>query len=309
MRSTVAICTHNRAGVLATTVRSVVRQADEVLVVDNASSDETAVVVQELVTNYPNVRYVHEPNVGLSHARNRAMAEANHGVVVFLDDDAVAGDGLVAAHVAAYADFRVGATGGRIDLAWPKGRRPRWMPRALDGMYAGLELGDNERDLGPSEGPYGANMSVRRDLGRMLGFDPALGRQGDSLISNEETHFFARLRRTHVVRYVPSAVVDHAVLPGRDELGYLLKRSFASGQSDVIASRLDGDKMRSYSVLASLLGNVTRTVTMRGAGQWGPKGFVAGLAWAAEDVGRLSRLLRFGGGSGRTDRGTRKDRS
>ena len=122
-----AICTHNRAGVLPTVVRSVVHQADEVLVVDNASTDDTAVAVQELITNYPNVRYVTEPTVGLSHARNRALAEAEHEIVVFVDDDAVAEDGFVAAHVAAYEDFRVGATGGRIDLAWPKGRRPRWL--------------------------------------------------------------------------------------------------------------------------------------------------------------------------------------
>jgi glycosyltransferase involved in cell wall biosynthesis len=290
VRATVAICTHNRAAVVASVVRSVVHQADEVVVVDNASSDDTAVVVGELITNHPNVRYVEEPNVGLSHARNRAMAEAAHDVVVFVDDDAVAGDGLVAAHLAAYEDFRVGAAGGRIDLAWPKGRRPWWLPHALDGMYAGLELGSDARDLGPSEGPYGANMSVRRDLGRKLGFDPALGRQGTSLISNEETHFFARLRRTHVVRYVPDAVVSHAVLPGRDELGYLLRRSFASGQSDVIASQLDGNSMRAYSVLASLAGNAARTVTLRGAGTWGPKGCVAGLAWSAEDLGRLRAL-------------------
>lgn len=291
VRATVAICTHNRAGVVPSVVRSVVHQADEVLVVDNASTDDTAIAVQELITNYPNVRYVEEPNVGLSHARNRALAEAQHEVVVFVDDDAVAGDGLVTAHVAAYEDFRVGATGGRIDLAWPKGRRPRWLPHALDGMYAGLELGENERDLGPSEGPYGANMSVRRDIGRRLGFDPSLGRQGNSLISNEETHFFERLRRAHVVRYVPKAVVSHAVLPGRDELGYLLQRSFASGQSDVIASRLEDNHMRVSSVIGSLAGNAVRTVTLRGAGHWGPKGFVAGLAWTVEDLGRLRRLF------------------
>lgn len=294
MGSTVAICTHNRARVLAATVRSVVGQADEVLVVDNASTDDCATVVAELGAVYENVRYVLEPNLGLSHARNRALAEAAGDVVVFLDDDAVAGPGLVAAHVEAYADFRVGATGGRIELDWPKGRRPWWLPQALDGMYAGLELGDQARDLGPSEGPWGANMSVRRDLGRRLGFDPSLGRHGTSLMSNEETHFFARLRRTHVVRYVPKALVVHEVLPSRDTLGYLLKRSYAAGQSDVVASRIEGDRMRAYSVGASLMSNLARMVTARGAGTWGPKGFVAGLAWAAEDVGRLRTLLRRG---------------
>lgn len=291
MSSTVAICTHNRGRVLAATIRSVVSQADEVLVIDNASTDDTATVVSELASVYENIRYVAEPNLGLSHARNRALAEAKGEVVVFLDDDAVAGEGLVAAHVEAYADFRVGATGGRIDLDWPKGKRPWWLPHALDGMYAGLELGEAARDLGPSEGPYGANMSVRLDVGRRLGFDPSLGRQGASLISNEETHFFARLRRTHVVRYVPKAVVNHEVLPARDSVNYLVKRSFAAGQSDVIASRLEGDRMRVHSVASSLVGNLARLVTARGAGQWGPKGFVAGLAWTAEDLGRLRGLL------------------
>lgn len=291
MRATVAICTHNRDTVLAATVRSVAPQAEEILVINNASTDDTPAVIYELTSAYGNVRQIDEPRLGLSHARNRALAEARGDIVVFLDDDAVANPGLVAAHLAAYEDFRVGATGGRIDLVWPRGRRPWWLPHALDGMYAGLALGDAPRDLGPSEGPYGANMSVRTDLGRNLGFDPSLGRQGASLLSNEETHFFARLRRAHVVRYAPDARVAHAVLPGRDRLRYLIRRSFAAGQSDVIGSRLEGDRMRLFSVLASLVGNGARLASLRGAGHWGAKGFVAGLAWAAEDVGRLNELL------------------
>src|SRR5205085_228353 len=146
VRVTVAICTHNRAHYLGTALASVVGHADDVLVVDNASIDAT----KDVVSAYAGARYVLEEQLGLSHARNRALAEATGDVVAFLDDDAVAVDGWAQRHAAAYDDERVAATGGPIRLVWPR-TRPPWMPAALEGFYAGLDLGTADRDFAPSE--------------------------------------------------------------------------------------------------------------------------------------------------------------
>ena len=92
---TVAICTHNRAPYLDKALASLLRQtADaasfEILVVDNASTDDTRSVVERSRALRPDIRYVHEARLGLSHARNRAIAETGTPVIAFLDDDAIA---------------------------------------------------------------------------------------------------------------------------------------------------------------------------------------------------------------------------
>jgi glycosyltransferase involved in cell wall biosynthesis len=86
---TVVVPTHNRSGLLALTLRSVLwqRHVDlEVVVVDDGSTDDTAQVVAGL--GDPRVRRVHHHTPqGVSAARNRGIAEAGGGWVAFVDDD------------------------------------------------------------------------------------------------------------------------------------------------------------------------------------------------------------------------------
>ena len=81
--------TRNRSGLLAVTLRSVLRQRDvdlEVIVVDEASTDETAAILAGLGDS--RVRTVrHETPHGVSTARNRGAAEACGEWVAFTDDD------------------------------------------------------------------------------------------------------------------------------------------------------------------------------------------------------------------------------
>jgi GalNAc5-diNAcBac-PP-undecaprenol beta-1,3-glucosyltransferase len=84
----VVITTYNRCQLVGRAVQSAFDQrwgGLEVLVIDDASSDETAEVLER---SYPAARYVRqEKNGGLCAARNRGILEASREWVVFLDDD------------------------------------------------------------------------------------------------------------------------------------------------------------------------------------------------------------------------------
>jgi len=87
-RFTVAISTFNRSGLVGRAIDSVLRQdypMPEIIVVDDASTDNTADVIRE---RYPGVRYLQQAvNGGPCAARNRALREAANEWVVILDDD------------------------------------------------------------------------------------------------------------------------------------------------------------------------------------------------------------------------------
>ena len=81
------IPTHDRARPLARALRSAgsqTRPADEIIVVDDGSSDETARVVRD---GFPGVRYFRQENRGVSAARNRGIAAAEGEWLAFLDSD------------------------------------------------------------------------------------------------------------------------------------------------------------------------------------------------------------------------------
>ena len=93
-RLSVIVCTFNRASALERCLESLRAQhADpatfEVLVIDNASPDDTRERVERYLNGPLPCRYVFEPVQGLSHARNRGAREAAAPYVTYLDDDAV----------------------------------------------------------------------------------------------------------------------------------------------------------------------------------------------------------------------------
>ena len=89
----IIICTRNRAESLRLTLSALAHCAVpaslsvELLIVDNASTDHTPLVVRRAsLPNLP-VRYVREPRPGLSHARNCGLAHTAGQVILFTDDD------------------------------------------------------------------------------------------------------------------------------------------------------------------------------------------------------------------------------
>lgn len=85
----VVISTYKRANLVPQAIRSVLRQTYtdfEVIVVDDASPDNTREVVESIDDN--RVKYIrHEKNKGLSAVRNTGIGAAVGRYIAFLDDD------------------------------------------------------------------------------------------------------------------------------------------------------------------------------------------------------------------------------
>jgi len=235
--ASVAICTHNRSQVIGRAVEHALREARscdaELLVVDNASTDATAATLAAMRT--AEMRVVREPELGLSAARNRALAEARGAVVAFLDDDAVPRAGWLAALLGAYAQAGVACVGGRILLHFPA-PPPPWLTPPLHSALSGYDAGNGPRRLRDRPGdeyPYGANISFRVASAQALGgFSTWVGPRGRRDFVHDETDLCYRLDHAGgEIHYVPDAIVDHWVLPERFSPAWFLVRHRLRGES------------------------------------------------------------------------------
>ncbi len=88
---TVGIITRNRASDLTECLESLTRQVrrpDEVLVVDNGSTDRTSAVIDTFRERLPlTVEFLAQ--AGIPSARNKVLESARHEVIAFTDDDCV----------------------------------------------------------------------------------------------------------------------------------------------------------------------------------------------------------------------------
>ena len=86
MTISVIVCAHNEARYLPACLHSVLAQSrlpDELLVINNASTDETSLVASQV----PHVRVVDEPRKGLVVARETGRRHASGDLLIYLDAD------------------------------------------------------------------------------------------------------------------------------------------------------------------------------------------------------------------------------
>ncbi len=179
-------------------------------------------------TNLP-LRIINARVGGLSEARNLALEQARHDIVLFLDADAIAAKDW-ASHLASALEAEgVAVAGGRIVPRWT-GRPPFFAgARVVRDLYSLLELG-------PERFPYpravGAGFGIDRAKTGSMRFDATLGRRDGRLFSGEESDFCRRVSEAGLaIVYEGGAVVEHVIAPERMRLGWMAKRLVYAGQS------------------------------------------------------------------------------
>jgi glycosyltransferase involved in cell wall biosynthesis len=220
----VVLATHDRAEQLETCLTSLLGGSYpvfEVVVVDNAPSDESArEMVEARFAHDPRVRYVREDRAGASLARNVGARAARGEYVAFTDDDTVVDPLWLNAIVAGFGDDpRVACVTG---LTLPGGLESP-AQQAFE-LYGGMALGYESRvyDLDENRGdtllyPYTAgifgasnNAAFRRsaflDRG---GFDVVLGPATHAFGAEDLDLFLALILDGHRIVYEPRAMLRH----------------------------------------------------------------------------------------------------
>jgi GT2 family glycosyltransferase len=190
----VAICT-NRPDWLAGAVESVLANASppfELLVIAQGESADwvrqALAALPDRFRDDPRLRIVHDPNRGVSRARNAAVREASGELLLFTDDDCVVAPDWVSAHVACFQE--------RPDLMLVFGivAPPAWYTGS-EGMVPTFDPASNRNMARGRRGivvGMTANMSARRTLFDQIGpFDEILG-AGAPLESAEDLDLSVR---------------------------------------------------------------------------------------------------------------------
>lgn len=224
----IAVLTYKRPGDIAEVLPSLVDQARtyapsaEVIVVDN----DPAASARDIVTGAGHdglVRYVHEPEPGIAAARNRALAECDRDLLVFIDDDERPSPRWLRLMVDTYLRDRPAGVVGPV-VSEPAQEPEEW-------ILAG-DFFERERRRTYSSVTTAATNNLLLDLAQVrslgLEFDARFGLSGgsDTLFTRQLTSRGGRLV------WCDEAVVTDVVPPSRLTRDWVLRRAFRSGNSD-----------------------------------------------------------------------------
>ncbi len=179
----VVICTYNGAALIPDTIKHLAQQRVnnhlpwEVIIIDNASTDNTSEVAKQEWQKY-NIRtpfsLMHQPQQGLTYARKMALENARYEFVLFCDDDNwLSQDYVSNAYNIMLHNANIGVLGGLGELVYEV-EPPEWTL-----AFTMFGNGPQERASGKVQRNkvYGAGCVIRRSaINRILnaGYIPLL---------------------------------------------------------------------------------------------------------------------------------------
>ena len=226
----VIVCTYNRADWLGEAIESLTKLETgdytyEVLVIDNASSDNTPEVVKEFAekTSACTIRYVREGEPGVSFARNRGLQESAATWIAFFDDDEIAEPDWLLQLMNAAEEHNVKCVGGGVRLKLDEGSDRKLKPwvrimlGSTDTMTA--QMYDGKRV------PTTGNMLIHTEIFEKIGMF-----RTDLVEGGEDTDVYHRARKEgYEAWHAPQALTHHQIPPFRIEPKYLRSTSMRMG--------------------------------------------------------------------------------
>ncbi len=238
----VVICTYNRDKFIGEALNCLSRQTlspglFEIIVVDNNSTDDTAAITQNFISSHPdlNTRYVHEPNKGLSFARNRGVAEAKSDIICYIDDDAETTTGFLKSIVDfMQADPGIAGIGGKVIPKYSESEEPQWMSKYLNGFVGLLDYGNEPKHFDSHmKYPAGCNMTYTKDiLIKAGGFNNQL-----TFRSDDKYIFYQVKKLSENIYYLPQALLYHNIDKERLTFTNFKKLFLKSGNEEKIRVR------------------------------------------------------------------------
>ena len=281
MDVSIVICTANRAAVLPDTLNSLamVRTpgSTELLVMDNASVDDTRQVVEQAARTFPfPVRYMFIGTAGKYGALNAGIQNARGGVIAATDDDARFEPDWLERAVNGLSRHRCAFVGGPVRPVW-QGPKPSWLDERSavhSKVIALLDYGDHEREFGRQgiSWPLGVNVAYRREVFDQVGlFENRLGRTSGTLRNQAQREWHLRARAAGLRgMYLPGMLVHHLVETERLTRQYFRRWFYWHGVSRAILYRLSGldieePEIQTSGARAGTLGGVPRHLFSKAA--------------------------------------------
>jgi glycosyltransferase involved in cell wall biosynthesis len=264
MRVSVVLCTWNRADLLAGALDALVAQRDapsyEIVVVDNASVDDTHAVLASAARRADRIRSLFESRPGLSWARNTGIANSAGEIIAFTDDDVRVSPHWIAELAKAFDRYpSASCVGGPVTPQWSD-VVPEWLTAE---QWAPLGVQDYGRqpfvvDAARDVCLIGANFAVRRDAFARVGlFDPAVQRVGADGGSTEDQEWQVRAWRAGLHGMYDPAVTATAVVPA-DRLRKRHHRRWHYGHGRHVARMHLPAVESSHRAIAGVPGHVLR---------------------------------------------------
>lgn len=250
----VIICCYNAASRIDKTLEHLQKQrvgdeiSWEVIVVDNASTDNTSSIAQRKWNEHPVtvLKMVAESKPGLMHARKQGLSQARYNIVSFIDDDNWVEPFWVQKVFEVFSmNEKIGACGGRSEAIFEE-QKPEWFDDYQNSFAVG-EQGDQSGIIDDKRGfLWGAGLSVRKSLWHELenrGFkNLTLGREGKNITAGEDTElcYAIRLLGYHLY-YNKDLGLKHFMPANRMNIKYLGKMYEGFGKAYA--------RLNSYKVL------------------------------------------------------------
>lgn len=226
------VCTFRRP-ILARTLASLATQTAGpharfcIVVADNDDTDSARTTVDQAASapGLP-LHYVHAPARNISIARNALLDKARDlgaAYLAMIDDDEVASPDWAAALLAEITASGADAVLGPV-LAVYRPEAPDWLRKARLHDVRPVIQPDGRILTG-----YTGNVILRLDSPSLAQrrFDLFYGRTG----GEDDAFFRGLVRDGGTIGYAPAAIAHEDVPPGRETLGFLLRRNFRAGQT------------------------------------------------------------------------------
>ncbi len=248
----VVICTWNRSGLLRQTLKSLEEcripnnLSWEVLVVDNASSDDTQQVLMDAKQRLPLVTCI-EKTPGKSNALNLSLKMAQGKYLLYTDDDVVVDPDWIVNTVSAFQRYNADIVYGRVRPFWET-RQPTWFSDLFNGHFALLNHGDVEFETKDQQlCGFGVNNSFQKtSLLSLGGFRTDIGPRHNKGAGGEDTDIFLRAYAKGMkVIYTPHALINHFIPIERCQRRYFRKRTWR-GSEDVYRVYVDEKLARCF---------------------------------------------------------------